>query len=813
MLFLKSWLEEYIDLTGFSNEQIQTAVTLKSSEVEEVKEISDYFGGKVVVGKIANIYKHPDADSLNVFDVLLGGGNKVQIVSAAPNARDGLIVPVALEGATLPGLTIIPRKMRGIESQGMCCGKSELLQETEYSAGLWELNDLARIDEKIGKSVCEVLRSEFPIDILFDIKVLPNRVGVIGSYLGMSREIGLCLGDKSLLKDSAQRLEDGDKFLKSVIDTIEFTQNGEALSISFHEQANISKSFALFDVKVSGEGEWRMPHDLQKRLFLSGVNCVGGLVDVSNYLLHDIGQPTHFFSKSKIVQVSGGAPDWTLSLLETPATFEGLGQLKSAVLPAQTPILKDTNNNILAIPGVSGGTSTKVESFERELVVEIANFHSEEVARNCFALKYRSDGAKIWAGGVNQQLTFVALLRLREILGNALLITPILFWSQKSGVIESLHDFISEYEPHVIDLDLKYIAYRLDGRGLEYWQPILETHLQNIGSYHAGKLEVETFYSNLTTQDDVLEELVRLIGLDNIQETDLLLSTRISNTGTHNAIRKLKNVLISFGVDEVLTRPFVGEVMVSNNQKTPVVLKPYRSNEPFVRDNLFYSLIDCAARNMKQGMKGPKVFEINSFFTMDKGRVVEQKELQAILVCEDPYLVTSLAREIWAKTSRKPVVEYKSLGTDQKVGKGVWFETNIHDEPWISISEVSNSVKKKFELPLNKKVWSLNVLLSHWTGEFFDYPVFVDESPYPNVIRSYTFVLGGERLWDECKKTIESVAHNDFDILLEPMERFTKGDKDNLTLQITYRSQSRTLTKEEIEEFEKKMVVALDEMR
>jgi phenylalanyl-tRNA synthetase beta chain len=811
MLFLKSWLEEYIDLSGVTNEQIQTAVTLKSSEVEEVREISDYFGGKVVVGKIANLYKHPDADSLNVFDVLLGGEQKVQIVSAAANAREGLIVPVALDGATLPGLTIVPRKMRGIESQGMCCGKSELLRETEYSADLWELNDIPDIETKLGHSVCNVLPAEFPADVLFDIKVLPNRIGVIGSYLGMAREIALCLGNISLLKVSAKRLEDVEKLLTSVVETIDFTQNPESLSVSLREQANITKSFALFDVKISGEGEWRMPHELQKRLFLSGVNSVGGVVDVSNYLLHDIGQPMHFFSKSKVVQVSGGTPDWSISRLETPRQFEGLGQLKNVVLPAQIPVITDGNDNILAIPGVSGGASTRVDSDERELIVEIANFPAEMVARTCFALKYRSDGAKIWAGGVNQQLMFVALLRLRELLGKSLQITPILFWSANSGVIESLHAFISEYKPHIIEVNLTYLASRLDSRGLSYWQPILETHLQNIGSYEHGKLEVETFYSNLTTQDDVLEEVVRLISLDNIQETDLLLSTRISNTGTHNAIRKLKNVLTTFGVDEVLTRPFVGEVMVSNTETTPVVLKPYRSNEPFVRDNLFYSLIDCAARNMKDGLKEPKVFEVNSFFTMNKGRVVEQKELQAILVSEDPYLVTSIAREIWAKTSRKQVSEYKSLGTDLKVGKGVWYETNVHDEPWISISEVSNSVKKKFEIPLNKKVWSLNVLLSHWNGEFFDYPVFVDESPYPTVIRSYTFVLGSDRLWSECKKSIEMVLRTDFDIAIEPVERFSKGDKDNLTVQITYSSQTRTLKKEEIEQFEKQMIERLGE--
>jgi phenylalanyl-tRNA synthetase beta subunit len=157
------------------------------------------------------------------------------------------------------------------------------------------------------------------------------------------------------------------------------------------------------------------------------------------------------------------------------------------------------------------------------------------------------------------------------------------------------------------------------------------------------------------------------------------------------------------------------------------------------------------------------------------------------------------------------VVEFKDLGSPQTVGKGFWYETNVHDEPWISVSEVSNSVKKKFEIPLNKKVWSLNVLLSFWDGTFFDYKHYQDESDYPISRRSYTFVMEKTRTWDSVKKMIDGIAIQGFKVVVSPSERFEKDGKDTLTLNIEYVSYEKTITKEEIEGFEKEMIEKLGE--
>ena len=183
MLFLKSWLEDYINLSGFSNAELADIITRKSSEVEEIAEIAERFEGKIVVGKIQSLRKHPEADKLNIFDVNVGEKGIIQIVSAATNARDGLIVPVALDGTKLAGITIQAKKLRGFESQGMCCGKSEMLLETKHSSGLWELNSFLEDEAFLGWSICEALPEFFPTEYVLDIKVLPDKIGVIGNHL------------------------------------------------------------------------------------------------------------------------------------------------------------------------------------------------------------------------------------------------------------------------------------------------------------------------------------------------------------------------------------------------------------------------------------------------------------------------------------------------------------------------------------------------------------------------------------------------------------------------------------------------------
>lgn len=819
MLFLRSWLEEYIDLSGYSNKELADIITTKSSEVEEVCMIKDYFDGKIVVGQIKNVRPHPEADRLQIFDVIIGDGQGIQIVSAAPNVEDDLLVPVALEGAKIPnGLTIIPRKMRGEQSQGMCCGKSELMLETEISSGLWELAveyGKAEKPVKLGESICEAFPEYFPEETVFDIKVLPNKIGVFGSYLGLALEIAFCLENKGLLKRKATRILDPEIFLDDVRNQLNFKSalvNRE--KASFQDRTNYAKSFSLFDIKYTQDNAYILDCELQKRMYLTGINMIGGLADVSNYLLFDVGQPTHFFSSEKVANLSGdNLIDWEIAKLERETNFEGLGQLKNIILPTGIHVITDANKNILAIPGISGGKNTSLEPEEKKIILEIANFDAEEVSRVSFALKYRSDGSKIWAGSVNQELLFVSLLHLQELLGNSIEMYPILFWSAESGHVETIDQFLTESTSSRISIDLEYLAQRLDGRGLEYWKPILEGKLRSIGKYENNVLIVEAFYSNIQTQQDVLEELVRAIGFENLEPQLLSLESGHAFDNTYNSTLLLKQTLLQFGFDEVITRPFVSDKKIVDKDKAPQVIKPYRTTESYLRNSLLASLVEMVALNIKEGYKEPKIFEVNSVFTQAAGIIKESKELEAVFITEDPYFATSVAYELWNKTSRKPIQEYKAMTElNTKIGQGVWLETNVEKDTWISVKEISNATKKQFDLPLNKKVWSINILLDNWDNSIFSYKSYQDQSEYPSIKRSYSVQVEQKVTWEMIEKTIKAISVHGIEVDIYPIERKYVDGNEMLIFGSHFVSYFRTLTGEDIAGYDTLMKIELDKI-
>ena len=292
MLFLKSWLSEYINLSKFSDQDLATLITNKSSEVDEIIPVSDPFNSGVLIGQIQNVRPHESADKLQIFEVNFNDIiPAATIVSAASNVQSGLIVPVAVIGTVLPYLKITPRKLRGIESSGMCCGKSELLLEEGYSDGLWELN--CEVSE-LGKSIARVYPELFQADLILDIKVLPNRIARIGSHLGMALEIATIAEDYNLLTPLARKLLDP-KYIEAEFKAIPIDTDYE---FTLEDELDYAREFELYSLKL--DADYTMPCKLARRMFLLKKNLTGTIADLSNYLMYDVGQPSHIFDAQKI---------------------------------------------------------------------------------------------------------------------------------------------------------------------------------------------------------------------------------------------------------------------------------------------------------------------------------------------------------------------------------------------------------------------------------------------------------------------------------------------------------------------------------
>jgi phenylalanyl-tRNA synthetase beta chain len=785
MKFLRSWLAEHIDISHLSTQQLADAITHHSSEVETVEIITDWFGGLVRVGKITNLRKHDNADKLNVFEVDLGA-SQVTIVSAAPNVAEGMLVPVALIGAKLAEITIAERPMRGVVSQGMCCGKSELLQEAEFSSGLWEL-DCG--EDSLGKSICEVYPELFPHQDVLDIKILPDRIGNIGNYIGLSIEVARILGNPELLQGTARLIYYGEfGYVPATF------KKDDQYQINMSDTTGLSMVFDLFRARLSSA--YTLPLTIKQQLFFVGSNLVNPLADLSNYIMYVTGQPVHFFSSKKVF-ADASVRNWSIQETTQPEEFVGLGNLKKTTIPSGILVLKD-DTTILTIPALTGGESTKVDEEDTDVIIEVPYFDAMLTMRNSFRMKYRSEGAKVWASRSHGARIGVALSLLNSTLSNSNISIVALTTKgiqETTTLTEHLEQF---HTPTVVDIDWDYIASRWDKQHTNTIQSLLTPQAKLLGVLVDKQLTIKNQAYNFVEDDNtLLTELSYLHGVNEIQGTSLV-TTQIPpyrNTDPSNLL-VLKQRLTSLGLDEVMTRPFVSEGQIQ-------VLKSQNENMNYMRTNLWQSLLAVAGTNYASGIDPVRVFEINKLYTTQDSVLNEARMLCICIIEQDPYQASAIAHSIlsWTGTQEHTVTTTQvqdSLGHTTTYSHG---STNI------KLTEVSNSHKKTYNLPLKKRVWILQYMISQLPqlSPLYNY---TDISTYPEVVRDYTIAIPTDTVWSTILHIVTSIPA-DFHKHIIPVARMNTDQLDNLTFRVTLQSSSKTLTPHEILDFERQMLAEI----
>jgi phenylalanyl-tRNA synthetase beta chain len=833
MLFLKSWLEDYIDLQSLNDADLADIITRQSSEVDEILSISDWFEGKVLVGRIESIKDHPNADKLKILSVKVGctedstSGEKteswpsstIQILTAAPNPRLGMYLPVATIGCKLPHFTIQERKIRGELSQGMGLGKSELLLEDGTSWGLWDLEQdfpNRNWSDLVGKSICQVLPDLFPTETVFDIKVLPDKIGAIGSHLGMALEIATCLKDTSRLKSIAKLLvnpEQAKATLWAKLSTLPTSQ----IEAKFEDPDGFANSFMLLDVVADLS---KFPAKITKRLWLSGRHLVGGLTDVSNYLLADLGQPNHFFSRSKVLTLGQNKINWKIAQTQTETKFEGLGQLKQTTLPAGLETLQTESGRIIHIPGISGGAETKTEPEEEQILVEIANFNHDQIARNSFAINYRSEGSKVWIGGVQTALTWVCLYRLINL---SLIKSVSLIFSYSSG--NPIFNQFSELKPYFdqtlaqkpIKFNLSRLASKLDSRGLSFWSEKILDAVQQLGRV---ELDVQSehkvdylfypnpFYNWVKIEEDLLTQVLRSVGFETLMAENLPYSDLLYHDKTHNILQNLKKLVTEFGYVELITRPFVGadDLLQFPTQQALTLLNPYNSLKPYLRPSLIPSLLQATDQNLKQGQKNLRMVEFGQIYFTDQTKTIQKKQMMTcVSLGDDPYDLTSLLHDLARKsTAEITFAEFQEDNLGQKLS------FQLHQKEKVlargELYHINNKTKRAYDLPLNKKVWILDLDITHFDVLINFYGQYTDESEYPTIKRSYSLQTEINLLWSNVESTLQKVQIDGVYTFVQPLERLTKDDFHILNFKVEFVSYHRTLQSEEISQWEQEFL-------
>lgn len=569
--WLRTWVNPAID-----SEKLSDQLTMLGLEVDDLSPAAKPFTG-VVVGEVLTVEQHPDADRLRVTTVNIGSGEPLQIVCGAPNVRAGMKAPVATIGAVLPGdFKIKKGKLRGVESQGMLCGASEIDLEDKID-GLLELP----VDAPVGVNIREYLDLD---DNVIDISITPNR-GDCFSIRGIAREIGVI----NQLPVTAPDIQE------------------VAASISDEKKVVVSTEGCpryLGRVIKNVNTKAATPEWMERALARSGIRQHSILVDITNYVLMELGQPLHAFDGAKVqgaVQVRQANAGEKLILLNEQEV-----ELQDDVM-----VIAD-DEKALAIAGIMGGLSSSVTDETTEIFLESAFFAPLHIAGRARRFGLHTDASQRYERGVDFELPLIAIHRasqlISELAGGEF--GPITV-AENAAVLPT-RDVI-ELEQAQVDQLLGYnvnsdfITGALTRLGCEVtvkaqgqWSVVPPSHRYDMAIYQ-----------------DLIEEVARIHGYDNIQISLPVIDTKLAKYQDQFEVAQLRQTLVTLGYQEAISFSFADLKLEKqlNAAVNPLALaNPISSDLAVMRSTLLSSLIPCVQYNINRQQSRVRFFELGLRF-------------------------------------------------------------------------------------------------------------------------------------------------------------------------------------------------------
>lgn len=573
MQFPESWLRSLVN-PALDTAQLAHALTMAGLEVEALTPAAPPFSN-VVVAEILSAEKHPDADRLRVCQVDVGEAAPVTIVCGAPNAAAGLKVPCARPGATLPGIEIKVAKVRGVESFGMLCSAKELGLEGA-AEGLMVLN----ADAPAGEDLRSWLHLD---DTVVTLKLTPNRADCL-SLQGLAREVGAITGAEVRLPQTAEvatRIED---------------------TLAVQVTAREACPRYLARVVRGIDAQAATPRWMAERLERSGIRPLLAPVDITNYVLQELGQPMHAFALSRLnggIEVRLARPDETLELLN--------GQV--AELAPDMLVVADASGPV-ALAGIMGGQPTSVDRFTVDVVLEAAFFAPAAMAGRARRLGLSTDSSHRFERGVDFGAVRLAMERATQLLVD-------ICGGQAGPITEVVAD-LPQRDP--IALRLARLT-RVVGIELDAEQVARDLAAIGAGVERQGDCLIITppsFRFDLAIEEDLIEEAVRLFGYDNIPAQPPAAPSRmLPQDETELADDVLRQMMVALDYQEVITYSFIDpawETALDADARPLPLANPLASQLSAMRTTLWGGLIETLRNNLNRQQERVRIFELGRVY-------------------------------------------------------------------------------------------------------------------------------------------------------------------------------------------------------
>ncbi len=764
-----NFLRDYVD--------VDVDVKTLAEDMTRVGNEYDYAGrlieaSNLVIGEIKSCEEHPDSDHLHVCMVDVGK-EVLQIVCGAPNARKGIKVIVALPGAVLPGDVVIKKgTIRGVESNGMLCSMAELGLESKFlrpedKEGIHELPDTAII----GADPIKFMRMD---DGVIDFELTANR-GDLLSILGMAYEVGA--------------------IYNKPVKTIDLSHNetGYNITNSFKVDIQTENCSLFLAKKVENVTVKESPTFIKNRLIASGIRPINNVVDISNYVMLEVGQPLHFYDadrlgKKIVVRMAENGEKLT--------TLDGIERTLD-----ENDIVIATDEASIGLAGVMGGLTTEVENYTKNIIIESAIFDGVKVRKTSKKI-VRSEASNRFEKGLDPNRTYMAVERachLLEKYADATIISGLCVYDRTDKqdkeifiTVENINDVLGTNlsEDEVIDVfkRLKFTGYSEDG---------------NI------RVLVPRRRLDISIKEDLIEEVGRIFGVDNIKGKLPILPMK---SGSYNkTIREIRNKMASLGLNETLTYVLVNEneadKYTNEDFTTLKLLDPLTEDRNTLRYSLIPSMVKTYEYNKARNIKDVSIFEIGKGF-YKKGEEYGENSKLCVLMTGEYYLGLGNKKDVdfyIIKGVAEEILDYLGYGNRYSFVHMRNEVEEFHPGQCADISvnnDIVGVIAKLHPQVTNDDVYVLEInldkLLDKRTGKM----KFKEISKFPAIKKDLAFVMDKSIESKEVENVIKKTAGS----LLTEVEVFDVYTGENvaeneksIAYSLTFMDSKKTLTEEEVE--------------
>lgn len=774
-----NWIKDYVNLDGITTEEIVDKLTMSGLEVENyVDETKKYSG--IIVGLVKEVEKHPDADKLTVCTIY-DGKSDLKVICGAPNVKKGQNVVFAQIGAIVPQgeMEIIKVKIRGVESNGMICAEDELGLSNDHS-GIIILDG----EFSAGTPISDALNLN---DVILDIAITPNRPDAL-SHIGVARDLSAIFNRELRIPK---------------LDYQESQQNVNQLaSVEIEDKINCPRYSASV---VTGVVIKESPDWLKNKLEKIVLRPINNVVDVTNFILHELGQPLHAFdldhlAKRKIVVKSTNA-EMKFTTLDS----------KERILPQGTMMICDGEMEV-AVAGVMGGENSEVTESTKNILIESAYFNPSSIRRTSKKLQLASDASYRFERGTDPSNTVFAAKRAAQ------LIVLIAGGEIAKGVID---EYPGRKRNTEITLRLsrlkKLLGYEIPkSEVIKIFQRLGINLLKDLGD--SLEVVIPTFRPDIEREADLVEEVARIAGYEKIPVVEKVSITLDKRKDEFEFEDHLRESAISLGFNEMVNNPLIPELNSQLTGRPIEISNPQSIDMAYLRTSLLVSALPTISNNIKKGEKDISAFEIGKVFKSLQKSIdtfsdfEEKKKLLFVLTGKkqsrqwyseeteyDIYDLKGMIKSFLAKFSLDNVLNDSYNSIQNKI-YDYQFIVNLKDSVFGIGGKLNNSVLKEFDI--SQPVYSFEADLSLRDVLISNKKAFKELLKYPKVLRDFAFLFD---------KSVKYASVKDFIIkessdILKSVELFDLfesneigNDKKSMAFSLEYFDLKRTLTDEEVD--------------